>query len=335
METTLSHRELKNLAIDIRKRVAGGEQALAVLEEVENLHGTDVQVGVLEIVSFQEEDDPSLAASFVGRNTNSLAEALTHIFQMCLGVTHNAKAAESCIKSVLNTYIQQDGREETMNRYLEFLAETIFKDWGRFLGRFGSEMVATDLRRVMIGLLQVDPIKITGRWQVFDDQDFLACFHPDEFWISRVSRFINSGDFERAWDELRKANRGFFPPGFKQNNFDPRVRGAFWATGEAVKALVNDLYSEMLGHGVSLPKNVHAGRCSRWRWGRSYRQQVLVPGFDIAYFSCCQVHSDQWEITEEDGCWVTSEGRRALLLGDYFLEARNIKRRARNERQRA
>jgi hypothetical protein len=335
VETTLSHRELKNLAIDIRKQVAGGELVSSIFEKFMATYGIELLDRVERIIIFQEVDDPNLAVSFIERHTNDLKSALMYIFQMCLAVTGKTTSAGLCFKSVLAAYVQKNGHEKTMDEYLEFLDGVIFKDFEVILRCHCPEHVVSDLRRGMIELLQVDPIKITGRWPVFDDQDFLSCFHPNEFWIGKVSRFINSGDFARAWDELRKANRGFFPAGFKQNNFDPKVRGAFWATEEAVKALVNDLYGQMLRHRVSFPENVHAGRCSRWRWARfGGRRQVLAPGFDVAYFSCCPAHERKMEIVEEYGCQVTPEGHKALLLGDYFLEVRNIRRRARNERQR-
>lgn len=35
-------------------------------------------------------------------------------------------------------------------------------------------------------------------------------FHPDEYWRIRVTRYYLKKDFRRAWDELKKADRGFF-----------------------------------------------------------------------------------------------------------------------------
>jgi hypothetical protein len=89
-----------------------------------------------------------------------------------------------------------------------------------------------------------------------DDEHLYLRFSPNAYWRKRVRWYIVKCDYRRAWDELRKANRGFFI-GSKEEaprfgNINPNLY-RYSASGEVLTASVHELFNNMVKYGVLSP----------------------------------------------------------------------------------
>jgi hypothetical protein len=93
-------------------------------------------------------------------------------------------------------------------------------------------------------------------------------FYFDEYWRVHVRWYIVSGDFRRAWDELRKTKRGYYIGSKESGKRDPKLY-RYGATSRILREIVQELYSAMIEKNalVALP----SGKASQDAVAMSHR----------------------------------------------------------------
>jgi hypothetical protein len=163
-----------------------------------------------------------------------------------------------------------------------------------------------------------------------DDEHWERCFSSDEYWRKRVRWYIAKGDHCRAWDELRKAWRGFFvgaEEGIHRFGTHDPAQHVFQASKEVLTECVRELFQVMNRSG-EIPALTDDDCVLKyeyqWRNGWS-----LAAGYDFA----CLYRTQKGRIGHGDSRTVPHifcvEGAMVLKIAKHFREEQNARRRKR------
>ncbi len=115
----------------------------------------------------------------------------------------------------------------------------------------------------------------------------LGHFSPDEYWLKRVRWYIVKRDYRRTWDELRRAERGYFI-GSKEETprfgkWDP-MWYSYEASQESVATLARELCDAMIGPGLISSETSLA---DYFRQQRNAKRRVRIEQ-EVARMSACK-----------------------------------------------
>src|SRR3990167_1260392 len=178
------------------------------------------------------------------------------------------------------------------------------------------------------------------RFLNFERPEFAKCFSSDQFWLHRVRWYIAKGDFRRAWDELKRAWRGFFV-GPKDTSVWLRGIRPNWyyyaASKKVLAQLVHELYHGMLDKQIIDPitEDDHALRTAKQKvhvYGIRVREvaavhvhtrTVIVAGIDFARLF--RRTEQPYDVTKP--LVLADEGAMILKIAEYWRQQRNAQRR--------
>lgn len=178
-----------------------------------------------------------------------------------------------------------------------------------------------------------------------DDHPLFECFQPDTYWARLVRRYIATYDYRRAYDEVKKANKGIrFGESDKEkkNPFDEKEYSRrFPASREAIAQLIRELFIEMVAHGLltALPEGNYP-LADKWarrpayetkfttRKPRAYEQTSVVAGFEFAKMFLITPRGGTWENPTPDV--FSPEGGMILTMARYFADKKVASRRQRH-----
>lgn len=86
-----------------------------------------------------------------------------------------------------------------------------------------------------------------------DDHPIGLDICPDEYWMKRIRRYIEKRDWERAYDELRRASRGFFSGPKEERPLFGKADSVwyrFHASQATLHTLVQELFEVMVQRNV-------------------------------------------------------------------------------------
>lgn len=169
-----------------------------------------------------------------------------------------------------------------------------------------------------------------------------SAINADEYWGQRFLRYLARTDFERAWDEIKKARRGICV--YHGHPFGSG--GIYYASAsmQAVKRMVRELFDAMRSENlVSLAKL--GGGLIQDEWVTSERSQTNIPKDgrrpNVAHirqrapgweFACeFRIAEEKEGDRHEKHPLFSSTGIMILRIAHYFSDKRNERRRARYE----
>lgn len=170
--------------------------------------------------------------------------------------------------------------------------------------------------------------------------------NPDPYWQNRVRRFIARRDYQRAYDELKKAIRGLLV--YKEANDDgPRAHEmneyAYQISQEALIGLIREMHDAMISQ--KLIEAVPEGNYQVPNWyvrltsydtkmtthhrPRASESTAEMAGFEIAtrIFLVAKGEGKSWLRSCETPYIFTCEGGMLLRIAEWCRQKRNEKRR--------
>jgi hypothetical protein len=174
----------------------------------------------------------------------------------------------------------------------------------------------------------------------------------DAYWERHIRLYIVKRDFRRAWDELRKAHRGFLSEEGLAEVLKYRsrysLRGTHRASNTTLKTLVGELYTAMSDGSLiaTLPEGnyelenehtrvaVYETREPRGREHapRSYNQAIRRAGLELANIFLIQEGSYDYWNNQRKPYIFQREGGMVLLIADYFRQLKNEARRKKHQK---
>lgn len=121
----------------------------------------------------------------------------------------------------------------------------------------------------------------------------------DEKWKSRVARVLSKGDYKYAYDELRRAIRGFAPEygGVRGDVFETKRYDEGWASVGIISELIDNVYDALVSTGQLKPMSnaqfsAPVEREQKYSYHRKTKNGTTttitsiaqVPGWDIATY---------------------------------------------------
>lgn len=204
---------------------------------------------------------------------------------------------------------------------------------------------------------------VNKRRELLNDPDHFL-FHvlkPDAYWMKRVRWYIASRDYPRAWDELKKALRGFRVSRLAacaQRSGDRRYRWnqkfqpleeehghGFWASEEVLKRLVTELFAAMVGAGLvnQIPDGTYTidggytkmevyetKPCSHHK-PRAYEQTTMPAGFAFASLFRAEMPTSHYLWRSARPIAFQREGGMVLSIAEYFRQKGNERKRRKHQ----
>lgn len=260
------------------------------------------------------------------------------------GMDARALLVRACLspfmEALLALLAQRFREEGRWQEYVEGVVCAPFNVWevrggGLPLSYFSSEVLPyTD----QLGLFQTFKDELCN-----PEHPLFNSFSADEYWQAKVCRFIDSGDFRRAWDELKKARKGMLKHGISAKDevdsltfyMDPCNR-CFQASRRCLADLVDRLFKAMLGKGELLPltsSDLHISGTTRAtlvyslkpQKPRQFTMRVQLASLHFALSFGAQ--SDGF-----GGYHFNQTGAKVVKIADWLFEQKNAKRRQAYER---
>ncbi|MBU0540533.1 hypothetical protein KKF59_02100 [Patescibacteria group bacterium] len=241
------------------------------------------------------------------------------------------------LMALLAQRFREDGRWQ---EYLEGVVCAPFKVWevrggGLPISYFASEVLPYSDQLALFTTFRDELCS--------PEHPLFNSFSADEYWLAKVGRFIESGDFRRAWDELKKAKKGMLKHGISAKddvdgltfNMDPCNR-CFQASNKCLASLVDRLFEAMVSKGEVQPLT------DSDRHLKGTTRAVLVyslkPQKPRQYTLRAQVASLHFALSfgaqgdAVGGYHLEETGAKVIKIADWLFEQKNAKRRQAYER---